>query len=88
METGKAWTKEELTEALELYSKLRFGQVHELNPEIICFAEQLRRSPREVVLKLCQFGSFDERLQAMNILGAPGANQLDREIWDASIHAF
>src|SRR5258706_11315334 len=55
----RAWTRDELVIAFNLYCKLRFGQCHGRNPAVIQLAKVLDRSPNAVAMKLCNFASFD-----------------------------
>lgn len=82
MATGKRWQREELIAALMLYRKLDFGQLHAKNPDVIRLAEKLDRTPGSVAMKLCNFASFDPKLQERGIKGLQGASKLDQEIWD------
>ena len=51
-ENRKPWREEELLLALNLYSKLQFGQLYSRNPTIIRLAEYLGRTPGSVAMKL------------------------------------
>jgi putative restriction endonuclease len=79
----KRWTRDELLVALNLYHKLRFGQLHQRQPVIIDLAERLGRTPSSVAMKLSNLASLDPVLKLRGIKGLEGAGQLDREVWDA-----
>ena len=76
------WTKDQLLVVLNLYHKLRFGQLHERQPVIIDLAHRLGRTPGSVAMKLTNLASLDPVLRMRGIKGLPGASNLDREMWD------
>jgi len=81
MAKRKAWTREELLVALNLYHKLRFGQLHARNPVIVALAEELGRGANSVAMKLCNFASLDPALKLRGIKGLEGASSADRAVW-------
>lgn len=85
-EGQKLWTRDELILAINLYSKLSFGQMHHRNPKIIEFAKLIERTPSSVALKLGNFASFDPSLKARGIKGASNASKLDKEICTEFFH--
>lgn len=72
------WAKDELLLAVNLYSKLAFGQLHSRNPAIVGLANMIGRSPNSVALKLVNFASLDPNLKQK---GMEKTSKLDREIW-------
>ena len=64
-----------------LYCRIPFGRFHRLNPEIIDFANAIRRTPSAVAMKLSNFASFDPAHKRRNVRGLSNASDLDREIW-------
>ena len=82
MANGKRWTPDELIVALNLYHKLKFGQLHARQPVIIALADRLGRTPSSVAMKLCNFASLDPALKLRGIKGLEGASQLDRTVWN------
>jgi putative restriction endonuclease len=72
--------------AFNLYCKLRFGQCHARNPEVVALAELLGRTPAAVAMKLVNFASFDPAHQARGVRGLGNAARLDRQIWDEFNH--
>ena len=76
------WNRDQLLVVLNLYHKLRFGQLHERQPVIIDLAKRLGRTPGAVAMKLTNLASLDPLLQMRGIRGLPGASNLDREMWD------
>ncbi len=50
---ARAWTRNELIVAMNLYSRLTFGQLHARNPLITATAARMDRSPGSVAMKLC-----------------------------------
>jgi putative restriction endonuclease len=73
------WTKDELLLAINLYSKLAFGQLHARNAAIIDLANIIGRTPNSVALKLVNFASLDPHLTQK---GMVKVSNLDREIWN------
>ncbi len=82
MAAGKRWTRNELLVALNLYHKLRFGQLHSRQPSIIALAEKLGRGANSLAMKLCNLASLDPALKLRGIKGLPGASALDRTVWN------
>lgn len=80
-EGQRLWTREELTLAINLYSKLLFGQMHQNNLAIVELAELIERSPSSVAYKLVNFASLDPKLKERGIKGMGNASKLDKEIW-------
>ncbi|SEP36758.1 HNH endonuclease [Mucilaginibacter sp. OK283] len=76
------WTKEELTLAINLYSKLLFGQIHQGNPQVKALADLIGRKPGAVALKLVNFASLDPVLQQRGIKGMGNASKLDKVVWN------
>ncbi len=81
MPAARRWTKNELFIALNLYHKLRFGQMHGRQPAIIDLAKKLGRSSSSLAMKLCNFASLDPALKLRGIKGLAGASKLDRTVW-------
>lgn len=77
-EGQRLWTREELILAINLYSKIRFGQMHQGNPIIIDLAGMIGRTPSSVTYKLVNFASLDPRLKQKGMINA---SKLDREVW-------
>lgn len=75
----KAWTKDELILVINLYCKTPFGRIHVRNPDIICLAEKLGRTPGSVSYKLANFASIDPSLPRK---GASNVSNLDKEVWN------
>lgn len=80
---GRAWTRDELIVAINLYSRLTFGQLHARNPLIIATAARMDRSSNSLAMKLCNLASFDPAVTSRGRVGLKGASQLDREVWNA-----
>lgn len=80
------WTKEELTLAINLYSKLLFGQIHQGNLAIRELAGLIGRTPGSVAYKLVNFASLDPVLKQRGIKGMSNASKLDKEVWDEYMH--
>jgi len=82
MAARKNWTRHELLIVLNVYHKLRFGQMHKGNPVIIKLAEKMQRNASSVAMKLCNLASLDHALKLRGIKGLPGVSKLDEEMWN------
>jgi hypothetical protein len=80
--TRQVWTRDELIVAFNLYCKLRFGQCHRRNPQVVALAKVLGRTPNAVAMKLCNFASFDPAHQERGVVGLANVSRADKEIWD------
>ena len=67
--------------ALNLYHKLRFGQMHARQPAIVKLAKAMGRNANSLAMKLCNFSSLDPALKLRGIKGLEGASSLDYEVW-------
>jgi predicted restriction endonuclease len=76
------WTREHTLIALNLYTKLPFGQLHHNKPIIMEVAAKMGRTANSLAMKLVNLASLDPVLQARGIKGLAGASRLDREIWN------
>jgi putative restriction endonuclease len=76
------WTRDELIVAFNLYCKMRFGQYHRGNPEIIRLASLLGRTPSAVAMKLCNFAAFDPTHQKRGVSGLGNTSQADKKTWE------
>ncbi len=75
----KAWTRDELILAINLYCKTPFGRIHMRNPEIIELSNILGRTPGSVSYKLANFASIDPTIDRK---GAVNVSKLDRQVWN------
>jgi len=84
MEKSKTvrWTREELLIVLNLYHKLRYGQMDARQKVVIELSKRMGRTANAVALKLVNLASLDSALKLRGILGMPNASKLDREMWD------
>jgi putative restriction endonuclease len=80
------WTKEGSILALNLYSKIPFGQMHSRNSEVIELAELIDRSPSSIARRLGNFASLDPKLKERGIKGLENASKLDQQVWDEYMH--
>jgi hypothetical protein len=80
---ARAWTRDELIVAMNLYSRLTFGQLHARNPQVIELARKMNRSTNSLAMKLCNLASFDPAVTSRGRVGLKSASQLDREVWNA-----
>ena len=84
MAQGKLRTEDEVTEALELYRKLSFGQLDKANPDVIKLAKRIGRTPDAVAMKLCNLASLDPEITQTGRAGLSNATKLDRKVWGQS----
>jgi putative restriction endonuclease len=77
-EGQKLWTRDELILAINLYSKITFGKMHQSNPVIIDLAAMIGRTPGSIAYKLVNFASLDPRLTQKGMINA---SKLDKEVW-------
>ncbi len=75
----RAWTRDELILAINLYCKTPFGRIHMRNPGIIELSKKLGRTPGSVSYKLANFASIDPTIDRK---GAVNVSKLDREVWN------
>lgn len=75
----RAWTRDELLLAINLYCKTPFGRIHIHNPEIVELAKIINRTPGSVSYKLANFASIDPSLDRK---GASNVSKLDRQVWN------
>lgn len=78
----RAWQREELILALNLYCQLPFGQYNSRNHEIIKLASCIGRTANAVAMKLSNFASFDPYHRARGIKGLQNVGRGDRDIWN------
>ena len=78
---AKAWTRDEVLIALNLYCQLPFGKLHQGNPLIIKVAEMLDRTPGSVAMKLSNLASLDPEITTSGRKGLEGASALDKSVW-------
>jgi putative restriction endonuclease len=83
MSRRRAWTRDELLVAFNLYCRLSFGQLRHGNKDVIALAKQIDRSPSAVSMKLCNFASFDPIHQVRGVSGLGHAAKSDKEIFEA-----
>lgn len=81
MPARKPWTRPELLILLNVYHKLRFGQMHARQPVVVMLAKRLERTAGSVAMKLCNMASLDPALKLRGIKGLDGASRLDETMW-------
>lgn len=82
MPSGTRWTREQLLIVLNLYHKLRFGQMDARQKVVIALAERLGRTASSVAMKLVNLASLDPALKLRGIKGLSASSNLDRETWN------
>jgi putative restriction endonuclease len=80
--SGRAWTRDEIILAMNLYCQLPFGRLHARNPDIIRLAGALDRTPSSVAMKLCNLASLDPAHHERGIKGLSKVSAGDRQVWD------
>ncbi|MFZ5722211.1 MAG: HNH endonuclease [Pseudomonadota bacterium] len=83
---ARAWTRNEILIALNLYCQLPFGKLHQSNPLIIKIARLLERTPGSVAMKLSNLASLDPEITASGRKGLEGASGLDKAVWSEFIN--
>jgi putative restriction endonuclease len=68
--------------ALNLYPKLRFGQLDARNPLIVQVARKMGRTANSLAMKLCNFASLDPVIRSQGKKGLPGATPQDQRMWN------
>lgn len=83
------WTKDELILVMNLYTKIRYGQFHNKNPEVIHLANLIGKTPGAVAYKLVHLSSQDpyHKNRGVRGLANPGRNAVSvyaefMENWD------
>ena len=85
-EGQKLWTRDELSLAINLYSKLTFGRLNATTPDVKNLAKVLERTPSSVALKLVNLASLDIVQKKRGIKGMANASKLDQEVWNEFQH--
>jgi putative restriction endonuclease len=80
----RRWSEEETRQALQLYLRTPFGQLHDRNPEIVALAKKIDRTPSSVAMKLGNFASLDPKITRTGRKGLCNASAQDRLIWRES----
>ncbi|MDA3910627.1 MAG: HNH endonuclease [Bacteroidales bacterium] len=78
----RAWTREELILAFNLYLRLPFGKMHKGNQDIIYLSKLIDRTSSSVSMRLVNFASVDPYHQARGISGLKGGFNQVKPIWD------
>ena len=75
--SGKRWTKDELSEVLELFLKNRGLKIHENNPEIALLSKTINRTVRSIEAQLLMFRNLSKH----GDYGYGNMNKLCKELW-------
>lgn len=81
-EGQRLWSRDELILAINLFIKLKFGQMHQRNPKVKELAALLKRSPGSIALKLGNLARLDPKLQARGIKGLSRGGNLEVLVWN------
>ena len=77
---GKAWSREELILAFDLYCRVPFSKTKANNPQVASLSQILGRTPASIARKLGNSGAFDPVLRRRQISGLTHTSKLDRKI--------
>ncbi|WP_431243786.1 HNH endonuclease [Flavobacterium sp. P21] len=78
----RLWSREELIVAFNLYLKIEYGKIHDLNPDVIQLGKLIDRTPGSISMRLANFASIDPFHQERGVVGLKnGINQV-QPIWD------
>jgi predicted restriction endonuclease len=75
------WTREQLLVALFLYCRIPFGKIHRRNPDIICYAQLIGRTPSALAIKLLNLASLDPVIRNSGRTGMTNVSKADRAMW-------
>ncbi len=78
----RAWSRDELLVAFNLYCRTPFGRLHRNNRDIIALSQRLGRTPSSVAMKLCNDASLDPVHRARDIAGLRNAAAADRAVFE------
>ena len=78
----RKWSREEMIVVLALYFRVPFSKSSQTNPEVMRIARIIGRKPTAARLRICNFRSFDPRLQEKGIAGLRNTGVLAKNIWD------
>ena len=78
----RKWSREEMIVVLALYFRVSFEQSSQTNLEVMRVARIIGRESSAVRLRICNFRSFDPRLQEKGIAGLRNTGVLAKNIWD------
>lgn len=81
MAQGKRWTRDELFIAMNLYTKLAFGQFHKRNHTIQEVARLMGRTSSSLSMKLANLAALDPFHQKRGIKGLSSYSKLDQQVW-------
>lgn len=89
----KNWSREEFILAMNLYTKIRYGQFNARNSEVIKLAKLLDRTPGAVAYKLVHFSGLDpfHKNRGLKGLANPGNNAIEiynefKNNWDEMLY--
>jgi putative restriction endonuclease len=77
----KLWTREELMLAINLYSKIPFGKMHQGNKDVQDLARLINRTPGSVARRLGNFAGLDPVQIARGIKGLTNSGNLAETVW-------
>lgn len=76
------WTRQQSLVAFSLYCRLPFGRFHSGNPEIIRYANLIRRTPSALAMKLSNIASLDPAITSNGRSGLTGVSKADIGMWE------
>src|SRR5438045_2947129 len=79
---GTDWSHDETVLAMDLYSRIPFGQCNKGNKSVQLLAQKIGRSPSSVARKLGNLARFDPALRARGISGLVHGSKMDELVWN------
>jgi putative restriction endonuclease len=79
---GTDWTREETVLAMDLYSRIPFGQCNKSNKSVQLLAQKIGRSPSSIARKLGNIGRLDPALKSRGVVGLTHGSKMDELVWN------
>lgn len=79
---GTDWNHDETVLAMDLYSRIPFGQCNKGNKSVQQLAARIGRSPSSVARKLGNLARFDPALRARGVSGLAHGSKMDELVWN------
>ena len=82
MTAPNRWTRQQLLVAFDLYCRIPFGKFHRNNPEIVCHANAIGRTPSALAIRLGNIASIDPAITSTGRKGMSHGATIDvRNMW-------
>ena len=82
MTSPARWSRKQLLVAFDLYTRLKFGQLHHRNHEIVKWAGLIGRTPSALAMKLSNIASLDPVITTSGRTGLKSTSKLDHAMWE------